>query len=263
MTIERPYGQPSCGQVAVFGGRDQSWHLAAKADSSLDTKPAPELVDWKMSPTPEASPAFDDSAWKHSETPQQMGADGDISAFAWYRASVNVPSPTNGTLHFQGADNLEVFVNGRHIASQKGNAKADFVAVNRFHRKLLFRVVDGIKIGIIWARWTTMTTKDFGDRPRWKWAVTKVKSQAGQCAAESKLTLLQLKNGANHRAQKVHRRFIKPPSKPLLRANSAHIQFCASIIRDFHAGQCGSTATILDAILKSLKLIRCIFQNAG
>ena len=128
VTIERPYGQPSCGQVVVFGGRDQSWHLAAKADFSLDDKLAPELVDWKMSPTTEASPAFDDSAWKHSETPLQMGADGDISAFAWYRASVNVPSPTNGTLHFQGADNLEIFVNGRHVASQKGNAKADFAA---------------------------------------------------------------------------------------------------------------------------------------
>ncbi|HZF01819.1 MAG TPA: beta-galactosidase [Methylomirabilota bacterium] len=126
--IERPYGQPSSGQVAVFGGRDQSWHLAAKADSSLDTKPAPELVDWEMAQTTEASPAFDDSRWKHSETLRQMGADGDISAFAWYRASVNVPSPTNGTLHFQGADNLEIFVNGQHVASQKGNAQAVFVA---------------------------------------------------------------------------------------------------------------------------------------
>jgi beta-galactosidase len=119
--IERPYGQPSCGQVAVFGGRDQSWHLAAMADSSLDTKPAPELANWKMSPMTEASPAFDDSAWKHSETPLQMGADGDISAFAWYRASINVPSPTNGTLHFHGGDNLEVFVNGQHVANEKGN----------------------------------------------------------------------------------------------------------------------------------------------
>src|SRR5271154_6935156 len=63
--------------------------------------------------------------------------------------------------------------------------------------RFLFRIVDGIKIGTFWARWTTMTTKDFGDRPRWKWAATKLKSQAGQCAAESRLTLLQLKNGTS------------------------------------------------------------------
>ena len=97
--------------MAVFGGPGQSWHLGAKADLSLDAKPAPALSDWRMSPTLEASPAFDDSAWKHSETPLQMGADGDISAFAWYRATVNVAAPTNGTLHLKGADNLEVFVN--------------------------------------------------------------------------------------------------------------------------------------------------------
>jgi beta-galactosidase len=123
--LERPYGQPSCGQVAVFGGRDQSWHLDAKADLSLDAKPAPKLADWKMSPTTEASPAFDDSAWKHSETPLQMGADGDISAFAWYRASVNVPAAGEGTLNFHGADNLEVFVNGQYVASTKGTANAE------------------------------------------------------------------------------------------------------------------------------------------
>jgi beta-galactosidase len=126
--LERPYGQPSCGQVAVFGGRDQNWHLGVKADLNLDAKPAPKLGNWKMSPTTEALPAFDDSTWKHSETPLQMGADGDISAFAWYRASVNVPSPTNGTLHFQGADNLEVFVNGKFVPSGKGTAQADFMA---------------------------------------------------------------------------------------------------------------------------------------
>lgn len=128
VTIERPYGQPASGQVAVFGGRDQSWHLEAKANLNLDNQPAPKLVGWKMSLATEASPAFDDSAWKHSETPLQMGADGDISAFAWYRANVNVSAAGSGILHFHGGDNLELFVNGKHISSEKGNAKADFIA---------------------------------------------------------------------------------------------------------------------------------------
>jgi beta-galactosidase len=128
VTIERPYDQPSCGQVAIYGGTDQSWHLGAKADLSLDNEPAPKLMNWQMSSMIEASPSFDDSQWKHSQTPLQMGADGDISAFAWYRASLNLPSATNGALNLRGNDNLEVFLNGNHISSQKGSSQMNFLA---------------------------------------------------------------------------------------------------------------------------------------
>ncbi|HEX3800093.1 MAG TPA: beta-galactosidase [Verrucomicrobiae bacterium] len=128
VTIERPYGQASCGQVAVFGGREQSFHLGVKADLKLDGKAAPELTNWKMSAMREISPAFDDSKWRRSPGPAQMGADGDTSAFAWYRASVNVPSPASGALRLHGADNMEVFVNGRHVTIEKNVARTDFAA---------------------------------------------------------------------------------------------------------------------------------------
>lgn len=126
--LERPYGQPACGQVEVFGGPGQSWHLDAKSNLSLDSQPAPKLAPWKMWQTPENLPAFDDSNWKHSPAPLQMGADGDISAFAWYRTRIDLPAPGAGTLRFQGADNLEVFVNSRPVACVNGKAQADFVA---------------------------------------------------------------------------------------------------------------------------------------
>jgi hypothetical protein len=43
-----------------------------------------------------------------------MGADGDISAFAWYRSCVQSPQAGVATLHFPGAaDHLVVFVNGK------------------------------------------------------------------------------------------------------------------------------------------------------
>ncbi len=47
-----------------------------------------------------------------------MGADGDISAYAWYRATVKVPKA--GTYRFQpteAGDWVSLFVNGRHVAS--------------------------------------------------------------------------------------------------------------------------------------------------
>jgi beta-galactosidase len=126
--IERPYGQPSCGQVAIYGARNQSWHLAAPADLSIESQPAPTLANWQMSATTEAAPNFDDSNWKQSDAPLPMGADGDYGAFAWYRTTVDAPAAGSGTLHLKGSDNLEVYVNGQHTTAKNGTWTADFTA---------------------------------------------------------------------------------------------------------------------------------------
>jgi hypothetical protein len=128
VTIERPYGRPSCGQVAVYGGLNESWHLAAKADPAIESQPAPALTDWLMAPTTLAATDYDDAKWKQSDRPLQMGADGDYSAFAWYRANVDVPSAGSGTLRLQGKDNLEAFINGQYVENQGGMVKANFLA---------------------------------------------------------------------------------------------------------------------------------------
>jgi beta-galactosidase len=133
-TIERPYGTPSCGQVAIYGSAAQSFHLGVKADPSLDAQPAPALSAWQMAVSPETSPQFDDSKWKTSTAPLEMGTDGDTSAFAWYRATVESPTAGSGTLQFTGRDRLLVFVNGqaatvRHKAdTDQWEATATFVA---------------------------------------------------------------------------------------------------------------------------------------
>ncbi len=86
-----------------------------------------------------------------------MGADGDTSAFAWYRAAVNVKTAGHGTLHFSRfADNIVVIVNGQRydektqfnagrnvivvLASHGGRDKAFgyMGTLNEFHRKGLF-----------------------------------------------------------------------------------------------------------------------------
>ena len=46
LTIERPYGQPSCGKVIVYGEKVQ--HLAVTSDATLDSAPAPQLGNWQM-----------------------------------------------------------------------------------------------------------------------------------------------------------------------------------------------------------------------
>ncbi len=80
---------------------------------------APALSAWQWrSGIAEAAPGFDDSKWLHSETPLQMGADGDPGANAWYRAVVKVPSPGPYTVNFSDVgDWAEVFVNGHPAAA--------------------------------------------------------------------------------------------------------------------------------------------------
>jgi beta-galactosidase len=119
MTIERPYLHPAPNKVVVFGGVNEApQHLEVKADPSTDAAPAPALSEWQESIPPESNPDFNDASWKASDDPLQMGADDDISAFAWYRATVQAPQAGSGTLHFPGAaDHLIVFINGRRCAA--------------------------------------------------------------------------------------------------------------------------------------------------
>ena len=117
MTIERPYGHPAPNQVVVYGSAEiPAQHMAVVSNSSVDAAPAPALADWQMSAPVESAPSFDDSSWKSSDNPLPMGADGDNSAFAWYRAKVQVPQAGRGTLQFPRAtDHIVVFVNGKRV----------------------------------------------------------------------------------------------------------------------------------------------------
>ena len=86
-----------------------------------------------------------------------MGADGDNSAFAWYRATVKLKAAGRGTLTFSGkADDIVVLVNGKRcdgdaefvqgknqitvLVSHRGRQKAfNYLGtLNDYHRKGLF-----------------------------------------------------------------------------------------------------------------------------
>lgn len=125
LIIERPYGQPSCGQVAVYGAKSKSWHLAVTSDPNVASQPAPALKAWQMATTTEQSVGYDDSQWFQSPDPQQMGADGDNGCFAWYRATMHLPQDGKGTLHLNGSDEVRVYINGNHVDGDR-KIDADF-----------------------------------------------------------------------------------------------------------------------------------------
>ena len=80
---------------------------------------APTLSAWQTLPgDAEAAPSYPDTSWLESQDAPAMGADGDPSAYAWYRATANVPKAGIYTLKFtDGGDWASVFVNGQHNAS--------------------------------------------------------------------------------------------------------------------------------------------------
>ena len=88
-----------------------------------NTKPAPasapSLGPWQMSEAiAVAQPGYNDAAWKSSPQPLPMGADGDYSAYAWYRAKVNAPRAGVYQVSISDAgDWLSCFANGKHADS--------------------------------------------------------------------------------------------------------------------------------------------------
>jgi beta-galactosidase len=126
LKIERPYGKVPCGQVAVYGAKSRSWHLAVHANPSMDSEPPPVFSAWQMAITSEQAPDFDDAKWLRTSDPEQMGSDGDHGPFAWYRTLVDIPRGGRGMLHLHGLDEVRVYINGKY-ASGDQSVSADFV----------------------------------------------------------------------------------------------------------------------------------------
>ncbi len=108
---EPPYREPA---TVIEDG----WRVALRLFS------APALTDWQsQTASVEASPYYPDNTWKASADLLPMGADGDASAYAWYRSTLRVPKTGTYTLRFtEGGDWASVFVDGKHIAD--GTIKA-------------------------------------------------------------------------------------------------------------------------------------------
>ena len=107
----------------VYGVADKPRSLVYSGPATflpMMTSLGPALSAWQTLPgNLQAAPNYSDAAWKTGADPLPMGADGDKSAYAWYRTTVNVPKAGSYTLHFSGGgDWASVFSNGRHLGSE-------------------------------------------------------------------------------------------------------------------------------------------------
>jgi beta-galactosidase len=113
---------------------------------------------WQVkSATTPASSKFDDSKWLQSKDPLQMGADGDVSASAWYRTHIKVAKGGDYTLRFtHTAERGAVFLDGRHVDTAVIFAKEIVLKLkaNTNHTLSIFTAHNGrnkliFKIGVI------------------------------------------------------------------------------------------------------------------
>ena len=118
LTTERPWQDAADLPTLVYGPTGPPLRLAAAPASP--THPAtPTLSPWQARDASQpAQPNYDDHAWLASAEPLQMGADGDLSADAWYRATLTVPAAGKYSLHTAGAgDRAIAYVDGVQVGA--------------------------------------------------------------------------------------------------------------------------------------------------
>lgn len=120
LTTEAPWTALSKPAVMAYGADDAPLLLRAQAVLNANIT-APVLVGWQMrTATAEAQNGYRTTAWKTSGVPLAMGADGDYSEYAWYRANVQAPRTGLFALNVARAgDWLMAFVNGKPAGSTK------------------------------------------------------------------------------------------------------------------------------------------------
>ena len=113
LTAEKPWQEAASPASQVYGPTGPALRLEALT-ASLVHPASSALSAWQARDASQpASPGYDDRAWPAgSDTPPQMGADGDLTADAWYRTSIVVPTAGAYTLNTAGGDRALLFVDG-------------------------------------------------------------------------------------------------------------------------------------------------------
>lgn len=117
LTIEIPWESPASNAVTAYGPGDSPISLSAITTPGAHPG-ATTLKPWQTaSGSTQAAQSYDTTGWlSDSSGPQQMGADGDVSCYSWYRTTVNVPSSNTYTFFFGNvADHMIPFVDGTAV----------------------------------------------------------------------------------------------------------------------------------------------------
>jgi len=119
-SAESPLNAAQRNVVRVYLEKGSMQLSRYEEDPIVANKSQMDLSAWEnKNAALSASPDYDDSKWPGSENPLQMGADGDITADAWYRTRFNVAEPGRYSMQAEGGDRGTIFIDGKPAAQWK------------------------------------------------------------------------------------------------------------------------------------------------
>lgn len=117
---ETPLNQ-SAGQKAILYTDNKGFTFNTDAPKNSQP-PAINLFNWQYKNAAiNAVSNLNTSTWLKSKDPQPMGADADITADAWYRTTLNIPSNGKYTLQVKGGGRGQAFIDGKPAVKWKLN----------------------------------------------------------------------------------------------------------------------------------------------
>ncbi|HEY0669952.1 MAG TPA: hypothetical protein VGD22_17360, partial [Sphingobacteriaceae bacterium] len=117
LTAERSYQDSTDFPVWIFKPSGDAVQLVKYNKNAGERITKLKIGAWQVKNASEAvSPEYNDHTWLLSDEPLQMGADGDISANAWYRTNLSVPETGKYQLQFKNIrERASVFLDGKWI----------------------------------------------------------------------------------------------------------------------------------------------------
>jgi len=121
IATEQPWQNPRSFPIWIYDATT-SRQLKEIHTSVAEQKTTLPLTPWEVQDAASAAaPDYQDKNWQQSEWPLPMGADGDTTADAWYRTTLDIPSAGMYTLQAEGSDRAIAFIDGKRTG--EGNIK--------------------------------------------------------------------------------------------------------------------------------------------
>lgn len=141
---ETPLSAEEEGQVWLYS--DKSALVLNKEHLPKVAQPANLALDkWEQkSASSSALPGLNTENWLHSKTPLQMGADGDLTPDAWYRANLTIPVSGKYTIQVKGGGRGQAYIDGKPAAKWKlDNGEVPLYLKKGPHTLAIFAAHDG------------------------------------------------------------------------------------------------------------------------
>ncbi|SEN58501.1 beta-galactosidase [Mucilaginibacter gossypiicola] len=120
ITAETPLTQKSLQKAILYtDSKGIAFNIDAKKGGQQQTI---NLSNWQYkNAAVNVASNVSTSTWLKSKDPQPIGADADVTADAWYRAMLNIPSNGKYTLQVKGGGRGQAFIDGKPAAKWKLN----------------------------------------------------------------------------------------------------------------------------------------------